>query len=266
MAQIGANVIQQGIEKLKAEQERKKKEEEEREQAKRDAYKYMNDKFVAKDGYEYSEKDFKNSLILSSIFGYIGYNDEIMGAVLDALGLLKSFKDLRITNNRTDIKIYACDIPKDAKGTYMLNRPMDGGRSIEYQNGTIKKAPSIKDEKAWQLRYLLKLSKEQMEFAYDLARILITMGLLVLSAGVGALPFGTIPIGAGYTFNLTNFAFMRINALVAGHNDSRDIDSEIAYALSYHFVDGYNSSMWFTAYFNKDNQLIAKSKPNVFTN
>ena len=63
------------------------------------------------------------------------------------------------------------------------------------------------------------------------------MGLLVLSAGV-----------------------------VAEHHDSRDIDSEIAYALSNHFVDEYNSSMWFTAYFNKDNQLMAKSKPNVFTN
>ncbi len=31
---------------------------------------------------------------------------------------------------------------------------MDGGRSLEYLNGTIKKAPSIKDEDAWQLRYL----------------------------------------------------------------------------------------------------------------
>ena len=90
--------------------------------------------------------------------------------------------------------------------------------------------------------------------------------MLVLSAGVGSLPFGTISIGAGYTFELASLAFQCMNALVAGYNASRDIDPEIAYALSYHFVDGYNSSMWFTAYFNKDNQLIAKSKPNVFTN
>ncbi|MCI9525241.1 MAG: hypothetical protein HFF01_09505 [Erysipelotrichaceae bacterium] len=226
----------------------------------------MNDTTVTKGPAVYNGVEATGSIVIGGVFFFAGLSGRVGGYAMNGVSLISILKDWPASpKTRPEITVYPCPKKSDARGSTYNPNPMAGGRTFEYLNGTIKKAPPVTDKDKWYLRYLLKLSREQLEYANDLAKILIALSALVLSLPLGCAP-GAINLAADVAMTYAEFAFECISEVAVGINSSRQIDSEIDYALCYHFVDGYNSSMWFDAYFNKEGKLVAKSKPIVFTN
>lgn len=118
------------------------------------------------------------------------------------------------------------------------------------------------DKDAWQLQTVIRYSKMQLEDINSKLAAVFDLGFFVaglVTAGTGMIANATSRIVVSAVIDV-----MRRTGSVAF--DLVSFKEELSYSQYYTLIDGYNSTMSCTIYFDKNSNVLGKSNPFIFTN
>lgn len=116
--------------------------------------------------------------------------------------------------------------------------------------GTIKPPPAKWDKDKWYLQTESQIPRTHLQIAHS---------LLWWTGATTAFTLRLVTTGGVSTI------FSVITVVCNKKVRTSEIDKDINFCTSYTFVDGYNSTMFVSFYYNYDDQLIAKYE-NIYSN